>query len=388
MNQTFTPPVAPPPVMPPVCAVNPVVGAIKRLGRSPLFLCLCIFQTVAAGLTLIASLDLFSNNYGVFSDLLEDMEGLELSADSGLLSFVFPALFALGLWLIRAACKNNGSPFVTTGGLKTVKVLVTIQLVFMYIVAGCIPLFLLGVFALGGALGDVFSDPSFYGEFDEEFLDEFSGTYSFSVDECVSTGLISILAVVLLVVLAVLVYMIIYYHSLRRGVTTLIENAEGILTDRSFSMFTIVTFYIMGSFAAFSALTSLVIMPVAALSSGAMAVAYILGGVLMGRYRKEMEHLRMASAGQVPPPPFEMGQPPFVPQPQPAPVPQPEFVPAPVPVAEPASVADPVPVADPAPAQEPIVQSTVLGVEFCSECGRKRGEDEKFCPGCGKPFSN
>lgn len=373
MNQTFTPP---------ICAVNPVVGAIKRLGRSPLFLCICIFQTIAAGLTLIASLGLFSNNYGVFSDLLEDMEGLEISADSGLLSFVFPALFAMGLWLIRHACKSDVSPFVTTGGLKTVKVLVTIQLVFMYIVAGCIPVFLLGMLALGSAASDIFSDPSVYGEFDEEFLDEFSGTYSFSMDEFVSTGLISILAVVLLVVLAVLVYMIIYYHSLRRGVTTLMENAEGILTDRSFSMFTIVTFYIMGSFAAFSALTSLVIMPVAALSSGAMAVAYILGGVFMCRYRKEMEQLRFMSSHIAPAAAF-------VPAEQPAPQPAPayETVPpqvqvAPVPAVDVSPVAEPV--AEPIPAPQPVP----VACEFCSECGRKRGEGEKFCPGCGKPFSN
>lgn len=366
MNQTFTPP---------ICAVNPVVGAIKRLGRSPLFLCICIFQTIAAGLTLLSSV-------GMMGSPLMDFEGMELVADSSLLSFVFPALFAMGLWLIRHACKSDVSPFVTTGGLKTVKVLVTIQLVFMYIVAGCIPVFLLGMLALGSAASDIFSDPSVYGEFDEEFLDEFSGTYSFSVDEFVSTGLISILVIALVIVLAVLVYFIIYYHSLRRGVTTLMENAEGILTDRSFSMFTIVTFFIAGGCGAFSALSSLALLPLAGLASGVMATVYILGGVFMCRYRKEMEQLRFMSSHMAPAAPF-------VPEAQPAPQPAPayETVPpqvqvAPVPAVDVSPVAEPV--ADPIPEPQPVP----VACEFCSECGRKRGEGEKFCPGCGKPFSN
>ncbi len=365
MNQTFTPPV-PPPVYEPVCAVNPVVGAIKRLGRSPLFLCLCIFQTIAAGLTLLSSL-----GFMVGTPSLLDVEEIAIAADSGLLSFVIPGLFAMGLWMIRHACRNNASPFVTTGGLKTVKVLITIQLVFMYIVAGCIPLLILGMFALEGVAGELFSDPAFYGEFEEEFLDEFSGTYNFSVEEFVSTGLLSILAIALIVVLAVLVYMIIYYHSLRRGVTTVMENAEGILTDRSFSMFSVVTFYIVGGCGAVSALSSLALMPLAAFASAASATVFIMGGVLMGRYRKEMEQLRFMSLNPVPAP-FTMNEQPFVPAPvsQPQTVPQPEFVPQSAPVVE------------PAPAPVPVVD------EFCSGCGRKRGEGENFCAGCGKPFSN
>ncbi len=384
MNQTFTPPV-PPPVVPPVCAVNPVVGAIKRLGRSPLFLCLCIFQTIAAGLTLLSSLGFLVNTPSVL-----DFEGMEISTDSNLLSFVIPALFAMGLWMIRHACRNDVSPFVTTGGLKTVKVLVTIQLVFMYILTGCIPLLIFGLFALGGVASELFSDPAFYGEFEEEFLDEFSEVPSFDLEEALAGGAMIGISIVLLFVLAVLVYMIVYYHSLRRGVTAVMENAEGILTDRSFSMFTIVTFYIAGGCVALSTLTTIALLPIAGLASGAMATVYILGGVLMGRYRKEMQQLRLVSSGAVPAP-FGMNEQPFAPAPvpfTPEAVPVAEAVPAPETV--PAVEVAPVPAVDIAPVAEPVSQPepTPVAHEFCSGCGRKRGEGENFCPGCGKPFSN
>ena len=63
MNQTF---------VPPICAVNPVVAAMKRLGRSSLFLWICILQTAAAGFTLLSSLVGFIG----FTSLL-DLDGLE-----------------------------------------------------------------------------------------------------------------------------------------------------------------------------------------------------------------------------------------------------------------------------------------------------------------------
>lgn len=371
MNQTFTPP---------ICAVNPVVGSMKRLGRSPLFLWICILQTAAAGLTLLSSLGTFIG----FASLL-DLNGLEYTAGSSVLSCVVPGLFAMGLWLIRRACCSDISPFVTTGGLKTVKVLVTISLAFLYIVAGCIPLFLLGLLLAGSAMGDLFSDPSFYGEFHEEFLDEFSQTPGFSIeeipiDEMLAGGLLIGLVIVLVTVLAVMVYFILYYHFLRRGISTLMENAEGILTDRSFPLFTIVTFYIAGGCTAVSALTSLVIFPLAALGSAAMAIVYILGGIIMGRYRKEMQYLRMVSSAPVSPAvPFANEQPvvpaPAAEQPVAAAVSDSQFVPV---YEQAAPVIEAEPMANPISAPD----------EYCSGCGRKRGENENFCPGCGKPFSN
>ncbi len=368
MNQPFTPP---------ICAVNPVVGAMKRLGRTPLFLWICILQTAAAGLALLSSL---GASIGIAS--LLELDGLEYTAGSSLLSCVLPGLFAMGLWLIRHTCRSDVSPFVTTGGLKTIKVLVTISLVVLYIVAGCIPLLLLGALALGSVATDIFSDPSVFGEFgefEEEFLDEFSDMPSYYLEDMLEGGLLFGLVVVV-VVLAVLVFGIIYYHSLRRGVTALMENAEGILTDRSFPMFSIVTFYIVGGCGAISALTSLFVLPLAGLASAASATAYILGGVLMGRYRKEMEQLRYFSS-VAPAVPFVPAQ-----QPVPVAVSVCETVPAqpPVEVAPVSSVeAAPVPVEQ--SVEQPIAEPAPA---FCSACGRKRGEDEKFCPACGKPFSN
>ena len=389
MNQTF---------VPPICAVNPVVAAMKRLGRSSLFLWICILQTAAAGFTLLSSLVGFIG----FTSLL-DLDGLEYTAGGNFLSFVVPALFAMGLWMIRHTCKSDVSPFVTTGGLKTVKVLITISLVLLYIVAGFIPLFLLGMLALGSAASDIFSDPSIYGEFNEEFLDEFSDIPSFSLEGAAEGVLLFSLLFVVVIVLAVLVYAIIYYHSLRRGVTTLLENAEGILTDRSFPMFAIVSFYILGACGAFSALSSLFLMPIVGLASAASATAYILGGVLMGRYRKEMEGLRIMSAQVVPSDPFVPNQQPVAPapvaeQPVPVAVAVPQTVPAyeeAAPVVDPAPVVDVAPVVEATPVveEEPVAEPAEQSVEefipaFCSACGRKRGENEKFCPGCGKPFQN
>ena len=389
MNQTF---------VPPICAVNPVVATMKRLGRSSLFLWICILQTAAAGFALLSSL---VGLIGLPS--LLDLNGLEYAAASSLLSCVVPALFAMGLWMIRHTCKSDVSPFVTTGGLKTVKVLVTISLVLLYIVAGLIPLAILGMFALGSAVTDIFSDPSIYGEFNEEFLDEFSDIPSFSMENVAGGIFLGAFVTVLVIVLAVLVFSIVYYHSLRRGVTTLLENAEGILTDRSFPMFAIVTFYIVGACSAFSALSSLFLLPLAGLASAASATAYILGGVLMGRYRKEMEGLRIMSAQVVPSTPFVPAEQPVAPAPvAEQPVPVAVAVPQTVPVYEEAApVVDPAPVVDVAPVAEatpvveaePVAEPAEQSVEefipaFCSACGRKRGENEKFCPGCGKPFQN
>ncbi len=375
-NNSFPPP--PPPPYGGICAVNPVVETIKRLGRSPMFLWVCILQTAAAGLTLLQSiLSMLGLTMIVDTmEMYEDFPGEFLeSTGAGLsLSFVFPALFALGLWLVRAACRSDASPFVTTGGLKTVKVLITINLVMMYILAGCMPLLLLAVIALMGSGEDFFS---MIGEFDEEFIDDFSA--SSSLFEGVFTG---VLLVALVVVLAVAVVGIIYYHILRKGIATLEENCEGILSDRSFPMFVIVMFYVFAGGSFFSALTGLVLTPVAALAEGVSGSVYLMGAILMQKYRKGMEHLRMVSMG-APVPPAD-----FQPAPAPGPMPEPNPGWAVPPV--PGPVSQPAPPPMPGTAPQPETPKEVEGepqpktVGYCPSCGRAVKEGESFCAGCGR----
>ncbi|MBR3844793.1 MAG: hypothetical protein IKM39_04730, partial [Clostridia bacterium] len=245
-----------------ICAVNPVVATIKGLGRSAMFLWICILQTVVAGLTLLNTI-LLSAGINLIEGLV-DMSGLDVpdevfeildvtSASTGL-AFVFPALFALGFWLIRAACKSDGSPFVTTGGLTTMKVLITISLVMLYIVAGCIPFMILAFLFLLGSETDL---SPYIGEFDEGYIDDFSDFPVYEFESAFSGVFFGAMVIVLAIALVVLVVCIVYYHFLLRGMNTLKENCEGILSDRSFPMFVVVWLYIMAGCSFVTALLSL-----------------------------------------------------------------------------------------------------------------------------------
>ncbi len=270
-----------------LCGINPVVKTVKKLGRSGLFLAVCLFQTFGV----LASL-----GHAVFMAL----EGLSVtetfwdfigffSSELGF-SFVYQGLLALCFWLIRKGCKSNASPFTPTGGLTFLKVLVTLKLVVFYIVAvACPVVFAVAVFSLLFGVGT-----------GEEYLDEFSQPiiqWDWLLDEEFPMGIFLIL---LVVVFFSAVFHIVVFHCHRRGIKTVSENFGGILSDRSVPVFSVISLIIiavsgLGRFGG--------IVPIYMLGSVQQVLngtALVLLAVTLIKYRGEMKHLRQTAFEEVP----------------------------------------------------------------------------------------
>lgn len=118
----------------PVCATDPYVAAVKRVGRSPLMLLLCISATlslVCAGIPLLW--DVLSS--AALLSLLPDQNALmeaPLSVTGvGDLGLWLKGLGVIAFWLIYAACRNDRRPQFSSGGLTIVRSLALLQTVLM-----------------------------------------------------------------------------------------------------------------------------------------------------------------------------------------------------------------------------------------------------------------
>lgn len=213
-----------------------------------------------------------------------------------------PALCIIaGMWMMFAAAKKNTVWKVNHAGLKMIKVITMIQLIFT-----CLGLLL----TLAGALFTL------VGMADRD-------SYGFGN----ALGAISI--VVLFILGATLALDVVFYAKLFSTINAMQGTLESGIPNARISRYVEVFCYLKGGTAALSALTSLVGMSLYGFAGSAgLAVSNIVFAIYQRKYRNNMENLRRM---QVQPQPQVPPQPQGAPQPQPQVPPQPQVAPQPQP---------------------------------------------------------
>ena|GEM_PF-112240 len=250
---------------------NPAVNVLKREGASVRFLVLAILLSVSAVLSIFAS----STTSNYFWDELyynTYMDWDVYNALSSVMNNVFAAiptiLMAVGLWMFYASCRNVSHGGVSTSGLTIIKVLMIIAMVLLCFV-GFIVLIAGFVMAL---------NPSFFYDYGSYY----NSYYNFG------TGII-IFAV--FIIAAVLALMIVYLTRIIKIINRVKRVAKTGMPNNEISMFAVVIFYIMAGFnviSAFSSLGDMYISPLGILSYLAGAATFVVGAIVLMRYKKEM----------------------------------------------------------------------------------------------------
>ncbi len=114
----------------PVCAADPYVAAVKRVGRSPLMLLLCIGATLSFACAGIPLLWDVLSSAALLSLLPEQSALMELPFSvTGVsdLGFWLKGVGVLAFWLVYAACRNDRRPQFSTGGLTVLRCLAVLQ---------------------------------------------------------------------------------------------------------------------------------------------------------------------------------------------------------------------------------------------------------------------
>lgn len=254
---------------------NPAVNVLKREGASVRFLVLAILLSVSAVLSFFST----STTSNYFLEELyyrTDIGWNVYDAMSNVMGNVFAAipaiLMAIGLWMFYASCKNVSHGGVSTSGLTIIKVLMIISMVIL-----CIAGFIIVI------AGFVMSFNSSY------FFDDYSSYYSpfYGIGAGIIIGAIFIVA-------ALLALMIVYITRIIKIINRVKRVAQTGMPNNEISMFAVVMFYIMAGFnviSAFGSLTDMYISPLGILSSLVSAGTFVVGAVILMKYRKEMTML-------------------------------------------------------------------------------------------------
>lgn len=253
---------------------NPAVNVLKREGASTKFLVLAILLSVSAVLSIFSSST--TSNY-LWEELYYNtyLDWDVYDAMSGVVSNIFAAipaiLIAVGLWMFYTSCRNVSHGGVSTSGLTIIKVLMIISMVFACF-AGFIILIAGFVLAF---------DPSFYYDYGSYY----SSYYNFGA---------GIIAVAVFVLAAVLALIIVYITRVIKIVNRVKRVATTGMPNNEISMFAVVFFYILAGFnviSAFSSLGNMYISPLGILASLVSAAAFIVGGMVLTKYKREMTML-------------------------------------------------------------------------------------------------
>ncbi len=146
--------VPPAPRLPQVTSDHPVVAAIKRLGRSPLFLVVTILYTLVQMFNMLQYLDMLSASSVYGMDGFLSYSGVTVASNVGmpfvLLGMVFGILTMSGLWMIYGASVSKRSR-AGTAGLTMIFVVQLITMILLCLVLGIALIAVL--VALGTAMG-------------------------------------------------------------------------------------------------------------------------------------------------------------------------------------------------------------------------------------------
>ncbi|MBQ8684218.1 MAG: zinc ribbon domain-containing protein [Clostridia bacterium] len=310
----FPEPVSAQPVQP--LPEHPVIGRIKALASSTLFLVAVIAFTVAAVLGVVASvssqneLTAMMNEY--FSPGMEDdLAGLwqdEGAADgqeytysvefgngfalAGMLpSIAVSGLSVAALWMLYAAGKNRKIPGMKTGGLTVLEVMNILSLV----VIGLVTLLMLLMGLLLAVTWDM-------------IMAEALLTADWAGDPAELSAIVSAVFVVLFVFLVLMMAFMVLYQV---KVVLLISKAKktvmsGVPVGKG-SLFVAVMCYISGGFSAVGAVFAVLSAGIFGLLAGAaQAVSLIAFGMVAMRYRTLMQELQFVM--NQPPVPYVFAQ--------------------------------------------------------------------------------
>ncbi len=327
-------------------SINPVVAAIKQMGRAPLFLTICILQSVSVGLQLLS--------FFFSGDLLEQaitnqqaLAMVNLPNDFP----IFSLLATLAFWLVFATCRQNTRPTLSPGGITLARVLVTILQVVLFAGAGV------------AVLAAVVAKEELYALLSSLIGERFHDLGMAQPPRDVVSVAVGVILILTLMVLAV---SLVATFAGKKALRVLQENFTGILTDRSIPMLVIVLGFILTVFNSFSLQES----PLTAIANLIATAAWFMLCLWGLTYRQCMQALREQS--QL----YAAKTEPQAPCNQPLPLAE-----EPCLANEPNAAAS-LPAEGPAPNRELLPPADPL----CPVCGFRRNPQHTYCPGCGTPI--
>lgn len=254
---------------------NPAVNVLKREGASTRFLVLAILLSASAVLSFFSTSttgNYFLEELYYRGNLAWDVYDTMSNVIGNIFVAIPVILMAIGLWMFYASCRNVSHGGVSTSGLTIIKVLMIISMVFL-----CLAGFVL---VIGGLV--ISFNPSY-------FFDDYTSYYS----PFYGIGAGIIMAVIFISV-ALLALMVVYITRIIKVINRVKRVAQTGMPNNEISMFAVVMFYIMAGFnviSAFGSLTDMYISPLGILQSLVSAATFVLGAVILMKYRKEMTML-------------------------------------------------------------------------------------------------
>ena len=260
--------------------VHPVIGEVRRLASSPLFLVAVIALTASAVLQ-VFSAALGGGMAEWMSELMAELDmdmpvmmasGLTASSVVGTLAGMIPQILVIiGLWITYASAADRRTPFMKSSGLSLVKGAVMAEMIVAMVILGLCVLAMILLMVLG-AVGQSVED------------------ISYTADEEMALGMVTVVAGILLVILGgVIAFLAVYYAKIIKSVKAAVNTLNTGVPSSKVSVFVAVMCFIGAAGNVFSV----------SLASLAAGVAQVLFGVLLIQYRDRMRGLELPP---VPPP--------------------------------------------------------------------------------------
>lgn len=258
---------------------TPVIDIMRRHGTSPLMLALVIL--IGAGLVVSAVALFFNQGIDTYYTLNGEtfyygsQSGLEsdLAASRSVMVFFWSipgVIMWIGVLLFYLDCRNPRTPLVARRGLTIIQVMTIISVSLL----GLMMVIIGFVLMVSGPL----------------LMSSLMDYYNYGT--AAVTGMVmTILGLVFIVVIAV---MALYYISFLKTLSALKQNAVTGVPIKRVSMLFIVMLYIMGGITALGTLGNFDA-PLTAISALISASALIIGGIILQRYRSEIDRLVMMS---------------------------------------------------------------------------------------------
>ena len=285
-GQPFAPSAYPSPVVGSYPAPEPpAVQTLRRFGSSGLLLALAILFSVNSLLTGLGAV--FTSSYTVNGHTYASTESVFSAAVSGLLGAAVPALFAAGFWILFANCKNPARP-LRTGSFTLLKAMVIVQQVAGWLVAACLALFLFVLFvaALAGGL-DQLEQSVRYGNFLSVSFAPHAAVPQLLARSGAEAEMLALMLLLAAYLILMLTLLIVFTFKLLRTIRALQYTVHTGKSSDDIPGSAAVFSYILAGVSALSALYGGWNIPTALIG----AATYILLGLLLCRYKREMRWL-------------------------------------------------------------------------------------------------
>ena len=274
------------PVMPTLYNDSPVMAVVRKIATSPMYLVMAIAFSVSLVLSFINSIvalgtvtkeltSFYTNDLYSAADIQDFFDEISVSSTGGV--SLFSILTAVSLWLIFAAAKDRRYKMNTTG-LKILKVIAVISLVLVCVLAGLVTLLLILLAVIMAVSGGT-------------YIDEFNYDYSYGYDaaEALTPAAFMIGFIAISVVCAALfTFLIVYQAFMVKAINSAKKTVETeVPTVKGFG-FVSVMCIISGAVNLVASL-AYVIRPLILLTCLSTGLASLFAGLLLLRFKKEME---------------------------------------------------------------------------------------------------